>query len=106
MPELPDFGWVSYRTETGLQLPGRDTLLRQAVFGGAGRDAVLYLEGVQLDRLLEASRTSMVGRVVLPQPGVRVQVYTSPAGRHYEVWQLVSAPPRPEATTLDTWVKR
>lgn len=81
-----------------LQRPGADKLLRTAVVGGPEKpgDRRIYLSVATLAHLLEVARTSAMQRAIIGHAGVRVDLYATPGGHEYEVWQLVGSQPKPE----------
>lgn len=81
-----------------LQRPGADTLLRTAIVGGPDKpgDRRIYLSVATLSHLLDVARTSPMQRAIVGHAGVRVDLYVTPHGHEYEVWQLVGSQPKAE----------
>ena len=82
-----------------LQAAGRDELVREAEFGGPGsdRDSRFYFDRKELEQLLEISKSSVSGRVIIQRAGVKVRLYRAPSGHLYESWHLIGAKAVPES---------
>lgn len=85
--------------ESGSQPGMDDTLVQERTLGGplSGKDVRLYLDKNTLSHLLDVARSSSLGRVQLNGVGVRIRLWRTPTGHHYETWQLIAHAPRPES---------
>jgi hypothetical protein len=83
---------------TPLQIDGQDETLREFTLGGpdCGRDVRLFLDRKVLEHLLEVSKSSNTGRVVLYGAGIKMKVRRSKSGHLYETMHLTSRYPVPE----------
>ena len=84
--------------ERPIQTPGIDRKIRTATVAGpeVGGDRRLYLSATLLAQLLDVARSSPTRRVQIDRVGLRVDLYSDPRNREYEVWTLIGAPPSPE----------
>ena len=81
-----------------------DREVGENVIGGplSGKDVRMYLDQPTLARLLEIANQSITGRVHMDGVGLRVKAYRNKGGHVYEVWSIISAPPKPEQSQLLT----
>ena len=93
---------------TPLQIDGEDETLREYTLGGpdCGRDVRLFLERKVLEHLLDVSKSSGTGRVVLYGAGIKMKVRRSPSGHLYETLHLTSRFPVPERLAADQQLNR
>ncbi len=84
--------------EGPVQLPDRDERVRISTLAGPskGLDTRMVLSVRELELLLDKARHSVTGRVVIPQVGIRVDLYRRPGGHQYEVWRIVGRDAVPE----------
>jgi hypothetical protein len=82
----------------GEQPKGRDKLLGEHSILGplSGTDIRMFLDRETLTHLLDISRNSISGRVVLEGVGCKVKMWQTETGHTYQTWELVSHQPKPE----------
>ena len=80
---------------------GNDKKVYTATYGGpqAQLDTKMIITGAMLAQLTEVAKQSHLGNVVLPCPGLQIDVYEQPDGHHYEIWSFVSRAPIPAKNT-------
>ena len=66
----------------------------------SGKDVRMYLTRSNLRMLLDIAEASPVHRVQLDGVGLKVTAYRMPDGHVYEVWTVISAPPKPETPAM------
>ena len=94
----PDFGPIVRVGEEGSDSSHRDEFVTEKTIGGplAGKDVRLYLEASALRHLLEVAEASSVKRAQINGVGVKVRLWRTPTGHHYETWQIVGFEPKAE----------
>ena len=78
------------------------TVVGQNTIGGplSGKDVRMYLTRANLRMLLEMAEASPILRVQLDGVGLKVTARRMPDGHVYEVWTIISAPPKPETPAM------
>ena len=94
--------------DTPLQIAGEDETLREYTLGGpeCGRDVRLFLDRKVLEHLLDVSKSSNTGRVVLYGAGIKMKVRRAPSGHMYETLHLTSRFPVPENLSSDVTLNK
>ena len=85
-------------TDKVLQRFGQDEVLREYSFGGVhtDRDIRFYMTRQELEMLLEVSKSSSTGRVVIQKAGSKLRVCRDSNNHLYETLHLSGLAPCPE----------
>lgn len=83
-----------------LQRWGEDECLREYSFGGVhtDRDIRFYMTRQELEMLLEVSKSSSTGRVVIQKAGLKLRVCRDSNNHLYETLHLSGLAPCPEVS--------
>lgn len=88
--------------QSGSQPGMDDVLVSEKTLGGplACKDVRMYLDRKTLKYLLEVAESSTLNRAQLNGVGVKIRLWKTKTGHHYETWQLVCEQPQPESFVL------
>ena len=80
---------------------GDDRKIYTATYGGpqAPVDSRMIITGEMLETLTKIAKASHIGNVMLPCPGLQIDVYQQPDGHQYEIWKFISRGPVPAKTS-------